>query len=124
MSIKDIMLYHIIIKRDSQIKDGHPMAESPRPLAGIKVAEFTHMVMGPTTGLILADLGAEVVKLEPGDGEELTSSERSAALASGAWAECDEIGSCPVPPCCVGARSSAEQASWRPAASCPLKSAS
>jgi crotonobetainyl-CoA:carnitine CoA-transferase CaiB-like acyl-CoA transferase len=37
----------------------------PLPLAGIRVVEFSHMVMGPTCGLILADLGAEVVKVEP-----------------------------------------------------------
>jgi len=35
------------------------------PLAGIKVVEFSHMVMGPSCGLILADLGADVVKVEP-----------------------------------------------------------
>jgi crotonobetainyl-CoA:carnitine CoA-transferase CaiB-like acyl-CoA transferase len=35
------------------------------PLAGIKVVEFTQMVMGPSCGLILADLGADVVKVEP-----------------------------------------------------------
>ena len=35
------------------------------PLDGIRVVEFSHMVMGPTCGLILADLGAEVVKVEP-----------------------------------------------------------
>jgi crotonobetainyl-CoA:carnitine CoA-transferase CaiB-like acyl-CoA transferase len=35
------------------------------PLAGLRVVEFTHMVMGPTCGMILADLGAEVVKVEP-----------------------------------------------------------
>lgn len=35
------------------------------PLHGIKVIEFTHMVMGPATGVILADLGAEVIKVEP-----------------------------------------------------------
>ncbi len=39
------------------------------PLSGIKVVEFTHMVMGPTVGLILADLGAEVIKVEPLKGD-------------------------------------------------------
>jgi crotonobetainyl-CoA:carnitine CoA-transferase CaiB-like acyl-CoA transferase len=40
-----------------------------RPLDGIKVVEFTHMVMGPTMGVILADLGADVVKVEPLKGD-------------------------------------------------------
>ena len=35
------------------------------PYAGIRVVEFTHMVMGPTCGMVLADLGAEVIKVEP-----------------------------------------------------------
>ncbi|MBU3002623.1 CaiB/BaiF CoA transferase family protein [Paraglaciecola arctica] len=39
------------------------------PLSGIKVIEFTHMVMGPTAGVILADLGAEVIKIEPLGGD-------------------------------------------------------
>ncbi len=34
------------------------------PLAGIKVVEFTHMVMGPAVGAILVELGAEVIKVE------------------------------------------------------------
>jgi crotonobetainyl-CoA:carnitine CoA-transferase CaiB-like acyl-CoA transferase len=37
----------------------------PLPYAGLRVVEFTHMVMGPTCGLVLADLGAEVIKVEP-----------------------------------------------------------
>jgi len=39
------------------------------PLAGIRVVEFAHMVMGPTCGLVLADLGAEVIKVEPLEGD-------------------------------------------------------
>lgn len=38
---------------------------SPTPLRGLRVVEFTHMVMGPTAAMVLADLGAEVVKVEP-----------------------------------------------------------
>src|ERR1700733_9429227 len=36
-----------------------------RPLDGIRVVEFSHMVMGPSCGLVLADLGADVLKVEP-----------------------------------------------------------
>ena len=49
---------------------GLPSQESaPQPLAGVRVVEFTHMVMGPTCGMVLADLGAEVIKVEPIDGD-------------------------------------------------------
>lgn len=41
----------------------------PLPLEGLKVVEFTHMVMGPSIGLILGDLGANVVKVEPEGGD-------------------------------------------------------
>jgi crotonobetainyl-CoA:carnitine CoA-transferase CaiB-like acyl-CoA transferase len=36
-----------------------------QPLSGLRVVEFSQMVMGPCCGLILADLGAEVIKIEP-----------------------------------------------------------
>ena len=44
-------------------------AAAPLPYAGIRVVEFTHMVMGPTCGMLLGDLGAEVIKVEPIDGD-------------------------------------------------------
>jgi len=39
------------------------------PLEGVRVIEFAHMVMGPSCGLVLADLGAEVIKIEPLKGD-------------------------------------------------------
>ncbi|WP_454668783.1 CaiB/BaiF CoA transferase family protein [Achromobacter kerstersii] len=44
-------------------------ATSRLPYEGIRVVEFTHMVMGPTCGMLLADLGAEVIKVEPIGGD-------------------------------------------------------
>jgi crotonobetainyl-CoA:carnitine CoA-transferase CaiB-like acyl-CoA transferase len=42
----------------------------PTPLSGLRVVEFTHMVMGPTVGHILASLGAEVIRVEPIGGDQ------------------------------------------------------
>ena len=42
---------------------------APQPLNGLRVVELTHMVMGPTCGMVLADMGAEVIKVEPIEGE-------------------------------------------------------
>ena len=39
------------------------------PFADVRVVEFVHMVMGPTCGLVLGDMGAEVIKVEPLDGD-------------------------------------------------------
>ena len=47
----------------------HPQ-QGDFPLQGLKVVEFTHMVMGPSTGVILGDLGADVVKVEPIEGDQ------------------------------------------------------
>jgi crotonobetainyl-CoA:carnitine CoA-transferase CaiB-like acyl-CoA transferase len=43
--------------------------EKQLPLAGLKVIEFTHMVMGPAVGAILLELGAEVIRVEPVSGD-------------------------------------------------------
>jgi formyl-CoA transferase len=41
----------------------------PGPLAGIKVVELTQVIAGPVAGMLLSDLGAEVIKVEPPQGE-------------------------------------------------------
>ena len=46
-----------------------PASTAPQPLKGLRVVEFTHMVMGPTCGMVLGDLGAEVIKVEPIEGD-------------------------------------------------------
>ena len=43
------------------------------PLEGVRVVEMTHMVMGPTCGMILAQLGAEIIKVEPPQGDKTRS---------------------------------------------------
>ena len=52
------------------------------PLQGIRVIEFVHMVMGPTCGLVLADLGAEVIKVEPEGGD---NTRRLMGSGAGYW---------------------------------------
>jgi crotonobetainyl-CoA:carnitine CoA-transferase CaiB-like acyl-CoA transferase len=55
------------------------MPADETPLAGLRVLEFTHMVMGPSAGLILADLGAEVTRVEPIGGDRTRMLEGSGA---------------------------------------------
>jgi crotonobetainyl-CoA:carnitine CoA-transferase CaiB-like acyl-CoA transferase len=45
------------------------MSASPKPLAGVRVLDFGHTIMGPCAGVVFADLGADVVKIEPADGD-------------------------------------------------------
>ena len=59
---------------------GPETTPSDLPLAGIRVLEFTHAVMGPSAGLILADLGAEVIHIEPPHGD---STRRLKGMGSG-----------------------------------------
>jgi crotonobetainyl-CoA:carnitine CoA-transferase CaiB-like acyl-CoA transferase len=49
------------------------------PLEGVRVIEFAHMVMGPSCGLVLADLGAEVIKVEPPGGDNTRRLEAAGA---------------------------------------------
>src|SRR5262252_2794648 len=45
------------------------MSARKLPLSGIRVLEFGHTILGPCCGMLLADLGAEVIKIEPPEGE-------------------------------------------------------
>lgn len=51
------------------VSEASPAARGRLPLEGVRVVEFTHMVMGPTCGMVLADMGAEVIKVEPVGGD-------------------------------------------------------
>ncbi len=64
-------------------KSQDPVPETLLPYAGLRVVEFSHMVMGPTCGMILADMGAEVIKVEPVGGHKRGDATR-ALLGSGA----------------------------------------
>ena len=57
----------------TDINESKDTSVAALPLAGLRVIEFTHMVMGPTCGMILAQLGAEVIKVEPPQGDKTRS---------------------------------------------------
>jgi crotonobetainyl-CoA:carnitine CoA-transferase CaiB-like acyl-CoA transferase len=56
-----------------------PEGDCRLSLAGVRVVEFAHMVMGPSCGLVLADLGAEVIKVEPLAGDNTRRLEAAGA---------------------------------------------
>lgn len=68
------------------LEDATPQGDDaarPLPLAGIRVLEFCHVIMGPSCGLVLADLGAEVIKIEPVEGDR---TRRLSGFAAGFFA--------------------------------------
>ena len=56
---------------------------TPKPLAGLTVLDFGHTIMGPSAGLVFADLGADVIKVEPPSGD---STRRLPGFATGFFA--------------------------------------
>lgn len=59
-----------IARNDSGIASaGSDKAEREPPLAGVRILEITNLIAGPTAGRLLADLGADVIKLEPPAGD-------------------------------------------------------
>ena len=58
---------------NNKAQGGALMDRPFRPLDGIRVVEMSHMIMGPSCGMFLALLGAEVVKVEPPEGSPARS---------------------------------------------------
>jgi crotonobetainyl-CoA:carnitine CoA-transferase CaiB-like acyl-CoA transferase len=50
-----------------------PLPSTSGPLAGVRVLEFCQVASGPFCGMLLADFGADVVKVEPPEGDGMRS---------------------------------------------------
>jgi len=75
---------HASVNSNSQTSEQATPLASPQPLAGLTVLEFSHTVMGPCAGLLFADLGATVIKVEPAPDGDRTRALRG--FASGFFA--------------------------------------
>ena len=72
---------HVIVLMAIQGARRMSVKKEALPLTGIRVLEFCHTIMGPSAGVLLADLGCDVIKVEPADGADRTR--RMAGFASG-----------------------------------------
>jgi len=62
----------LTVSGDELADSGSGLPKQIKPLHGISVLEFSHTIMGPCAGMVLADLGADVVKIEPAPGGDKT----------------------------------------------------
>jgi len=59
------------VPRRPRVPPDHPAGATGLPLSGVRVVELAHVAAGPFTGMLLADLGADVVKVEPPAGDQM-----------------------------------------------------